>query len=193
MRRLAIILAVVLLSALGSASPAADLQAGSYAKINNFMVYYEGSFYGYPAGLTFQPGSYGPYEVSKPTGWDWTVSVPTATLGVPVGTSAYAREGLMLPGNATRVTFHYNTDYDANEMRLELVLMDLQLNPISVIWSQDLSGYQSASYDSYWREYVRAENQYLGLRVVAVPEPSTLLGLLVPALALLGMRMRSRR
>lgn len=194
MRAIAVV-AVVLMSLVAQTVAAADLEAGSYAKVASLLVYYEGTFNEYPAGPSSQAGTYGPFEVGASTWWAWIVDVAESAHNVAPNTAVYAYENPAANYNVTRVTFEYQTDYDANQMRLELVTMDRQTTPtnVNVIWSQSLSGYQSGLYDSYWGNYARTQDQMFGLRVITVPEPPTLLGLLLPSLALFGIKRRIGR
>lgn len=196
MRRLIAFLAVVLLFVLASAGQAADLQTGWYASFWGAEVWYGSDIRYDNASIDFPValGNYGPLRAESYTQWPFMkIIVPTDAPGVVSGTGVTIQGTKPQAKPITRISFSYLTDYNPNKMRLELVTMDANLSVTSVLWSQDKSGYQSSTWitpawnlDDGW---VHAD-EWLGVRVVAVPEPPTWLGMLIPAIGLLFRRKR---
>ncbi len=189
MWRLGVVLSIVIVFTVIAQCQGANLQEGWYAEIGNVALYYESPVlgqYSQPGGFPLVPGTYGPFQVTIPEHvWDWSVSVPTSTSGVANGTGI-TRAQDNHPGDPIyRITGEFQTDYDAGQMRLELITVDYQGSFIDLIWSQSQSGHNLAVFDLWYSVPV---GQLVACRVIAVPEPSTFLGLLFPFAISLGLR-----
>jgi len=182
MKRLTVILFLLHVLGLTQAAHAVDLEAGWYVKLGSVALY---SPYGWGGpgrqSVAWNPvgglGTYGPFEVTTTAEW-WpqrVVSVPSTAVGVVPGTGAWLWGELEHPVDYpfAEVSLHWETNYDASKMRLEL-LMYKQDEGLTLLWAEDRSGLQSGYHN------VLSPVQYIPLgyeavfRVIAVPEPSTI-------------------
>lgn len=200
MKRVALLLVVLIMSlTLAQLSQAADLQSGWYVKLAGVALFGPISEPPYRTGtdwnFTGELGAYSPFEVSSPDPvWaERMVSVPVSATGVPVGTSVYLWGQPVDPVNypVDAITFHYETNYDASQMQLQL-LMYKPDSGYTLLWSQSQSGYHSAWENGLTFPQKIPVGYVPVFRVTAVPEPSAMLVLLTGAGAVLGfLRRRS--
>ncbi len=189
MRVVVVVVAVLSLAVLVQTGQAADLQAGWYVKIAGVGLYGQTPEppYEIATGWNFTGdlGTYGPFEVSSPDPvWaERMVSVPASVSGVTPGTAVYLWGEPAYPVfyDVRRVDFHIETNYDASQMQLQLLMYKPDLG-YTLLWSQSRSGYQF-----YWvSPLIFPQTIPLGyvpvFRVTtmpAVPEPGGVLLLLV--------------
>lgn len=190
MKRLTIVLVALVLLSVACVASAANLQEGWYAAFGGASVWYETDIrYEESVGFPIAFGDYGPFTVESYPYWPFRrVKVPQSAQDVLPGTGISTIQSLKQYRPIVMIRFEYRTDYDPDMMRLELVVMDADQNVESVLWSQDEPGYKSGVWETpAWNSYgwVPAD-KWLGVRVVAVPEPACWLGLLIPSVAFLA-------
>ena len=180
MRKPAVLLAVMIVLTLGQACQAADLQAGWYAKLGGVALFgwdgvqERGIDWHFVGGL----GTFGPFEVTNPDPvWpERTVSVPDDALEVVPGTGVWlwGEPEVTVDFVVQAVSIFWDTDYDATQMRLELLMYN-ETEGFALLWSQTQSGYYGGA-GNVLGEYQTIPMGYAPVfRVRAVPEPSSLM------------------
>jgi hypothetical protein len=199
MRKLSVFLlfAVLLTLVLAIPAPAADLQAGWYARMYGIhVIQYDA--YGQPyiratGWFVTPPGTYGPFaltdepfhsrdsrEVTVPA--DVSGVGPSANLDLPIGT------GMTIGDPIAWVEFFWETDYDASQMRLEL-WRGRYGGSTERVWSQQQSDHR------YWSESLLHNTELEGelfFRIAVVPEPSSL-AMFLAGVGTAAALMRKRR
>ncbi len=200
MNRLGVALAVVFVLALAGAVQAADLQAGWYVKLGGVALWgwdWQANRYtGVDWDFTGPLGTYGPFEVTQP-GPVWPqrmVSVPSAVSGVPPGTAVdlNGQPRSSLTFAVDRLDFAYETYYDATQMRLSLYLQHSDGNA-DLLYSETRSGLHSTFPEIPFDDWQMLADDRLVFRVTVVPEPSSLLAVLLPTATALCLRRRRPR
>ncbi len=197
MKRVAVVVAVVSVLALAQGVNAADLEAGWYAIVRSVSIFtydHEGMPELRGGGwFVTDPGSYGPFQVTdEPRGDEYSRGVrvledaagvlPGTGVELPLATGLYEDEVIAYLG------VDWQTDYDASQMRLELIQRDEQTGAVDILWQQDQSG-------ALWHyEYMAWDTYPVGLafRVLAVPEPCTF-GTVAILLSVTVLRSGARR
>lgn len=192
MKKLAFVLAVILLAALSQVSHAADLEAGWYANILEVGVYtyypensgYSGTYFSGDAIFLTDPGQYGPFTVTdgpNHVGYARHISVPTEANGVTSDQSLILPIGVDLSSPVAYFNIECNTNYDPNIMHLNLWHQYPGYSRC-LVWSQTQGG------PTYFYGPT-TETEYYGgsffFEVAVVPEPTAALSLLC-GLSVLG-------
>ena len=199
MRKAVVFPAVLLLLIVPMVGQAADLGAGWYAKIRSVNVYvydYQGrpTLIGGGCFYSTPPGQYGPFQVTDlPDGGARTRQVlvnaaahgaeSAASLDLPISTGRSDTDPLAF------LDIWWETNYDASQMYLELIQRDVQSGAVSVLWTQRQSG--SVAHEQNLAYGATAGG--LSLRVVVVPEPSSLAVLLISVSGTALCALRRRR
>lgn len=197
MRSQRVVIVVLCMLAFAGATHAADLQAGWYVKLGGFSTRgWNGSQWAavewtFSGGL----GVWGPFEVTSPHVW-WPqrqVIVHTTVTGVPAGTSVYLWGIPERPIDfaASELVIGWETDYDAANMRLEL-LMYQEGQGYTLLWAQNQSGYHHDYPNLLGPSQVIPIGCSPVFRVVVLPEPNPVFALLAGLPCLLMIRRSSR-
>lgn len=181
MKKPAVLLAVIALIVLAQGCQAATLQSGWYAKLGPVDLYgWDGTKERIVTwNFTDNLGTYGPFQVTSPDSW-WPqrqVAVPN-TVVVLSGTSVYLTGSPVsqIDFSINKAVFHYETNYDASQMCLEL-LMQGPDNSMTLLWTQNTSGY------TWGIRNVLSESQSIPIgyqpifKITTVPEPTCLVTL----------------
>lgn len=200
MKKALVLLAVLSLLLAASAIQAADLQAGWYVKMAGVALfgpikqppYHTGTGWNFTGGL----GTYGPFKVSSPDPlWaERMVSVPTSVSGVTPSTSVYLWGQPVDPVyyDVREVQFFCETNYDASQMQLQLLMYNSTDHNYTLLWSQSQSGYRSSWVSALTFPQKIPVGYVPVFRVTTVPEPSALLVVITGAGAVFGfLRRRS--
>ena len=198
MTRKGVFLIVMLcILAVAGAAHAVTLEQGWYAQIRTMMIMvYDQDGVPIPWGggdFNTPPGMYGPFQVTKdPYSYSRTVSVPSTVYGVAPGTSVELPILTYLADTSIIAVLGMDarTNYDASRMRLQLIQHDQSTGGTTVLWEQ-------AQSNDYWDGVTMSDLHPAGLafRVIAVPEPGTLVSLIfgVVGTAVLPLIRRRRR
>lgn len=194
MRKLAVILVVLLLLCLCGTAQAVDLEAGWYVKIGDIsMMMHDGPYqYGMNWYLTTPTtGSYPPFEVtSENPSWQRVITIPNS-VSVPSGTSItfegqpQVHTDLLID----RVDVLFQTDYDASRLALDLIWKHVN-GTESLLRRQDQSGYVGGGLSALTPGMSLAQGDSVLIRVSAVPEPASILGLGASAFTALALGLR---
>ena len=195
MKRLAIALVVIGLLIVSQVTQAANLEEGWYVKLGGVGILgytpsvgpwnYEWDFVG---GL----GNDGPFVITSPDAFypQRLVSVPQDTIGVAPGTSLYLWGKPMSPlpqnGIITGIGFHWETNYDAAVMRVDLLMCDPEQS-YTTVWSQNKSGFHWGIPDV--NISISPTTYQPAFRITVIPEASGL-PVILAGFGILATRMR---
>ncbi len=198
MKRIAVSVALVVFLSMARGGHAADLQAGWYVK--RWAVSLE--FYdelGRPNSVHWSfaggMGTYGPCEGTSPDPiWAERLgTIPTTALDVAPGTGVYLGgvPDVEIPFDLTGVGMGYETNYDASQVRLELLDYSGSTG-YTLLWAESRSGLQHAFQTVVWSyEPVIRRGHAVVFRVTTVPEPCGLVVVLT-GLCVAGTRKMGR-
>lgn len=197
MKKMLLTITILVLASIAVPIHAADLQAGSYVTVHAVHIWqFSGGEPYVRAGGWFNtaPGQYGPFNVTDGpyharSERDVTVPLqvsgagPSDSLELPMGF------GMTIGEPVAWIDFSWETDYDANQMYLELWRYRYAGNA-ERIWSQQLSGrhYEYTTHMLYLSEF----EGNLFFKVNVLPEPSSL-AVLAAGLAASGLAFWRRR
>ena len=138
---------------------------------------------------------YGPFQVTKdPTWYSRTVSVPSTVYGVAPGTSVELPILTYLADTSiiASMSVDWHTNYDASRMRLQLIQRDTHTGAVAVLWDQVRSGYATVQLND---RCMASDIHPTGLafRVMAVPEPGSLVSLIIGLVGTAALPLIRRR
>ena len=194
MRRTAVILAVVILLALSQAAQAVEVEAGWYVKFGEISLqgyygpdewvenWYPESALGQSGILFVEEGT--PFWRSRKTTVTADTYVEPGVLFEDYGSYAGQYPYYQL------VNMAWETDYDATRVQLR-VFRHRGGGADELIWSQTQSGYAVGG-ANIWNSYPLQDGEQIVVRLVAIPEPSSLAGISAAVVWCLILRRRSR-
>jgi len=196
MKKLSVISGVLLLLTLAQVGQAADLQAGWYANIDHIYVYVAGQYgpdlLGAAQFLT-TPGQYDPFLVTDGAfhrSYTRYASVPANFYG------AQPQQSLVLPfdlglAQGAGIAYLYiasETNYDSHNLDLQVWQRSTD-GSLTQLWSQPLSGHIYGVGDF---AYDATVNGSYFVKIAIVPEPSSLLSVVMGLLASVACCRRRR-
>ena len=201
MKRLAIALVVIGLLTVSQVTHAANLEEGWYVKLGGVGISGFTPMVGpwnYEWDFTSPLGTTGPYTVTQPTTPDLLftqrmVFVQNNVSNVSSGTAVdlYGQLRYAIPSNAviTGIDAIAETNYDATQMQLQLYVQHSD-GSSQLLSKESRSGHHTSGFSLQLPWQAVLPTDAIFFRVVAVPEPSTGLALLLPTVGLLWIRRR---
>jgi hypothetical protein len=191
---------VLLCLVLAQASQAADLAAGSYVKFGGVGLWWTDPNTYMPSAVdwnpTISPDTYGPFQVTTDTAQyapcPVTATVLTEQDGVPAGTGVtiYGQTDGQITQPVNRIDVALETNYDASQMQIEMYQHHAS-GFDELIWDQTRSGYQTGGLDVFQGTYKTLPvGDSIYFKIVAVPEPSQAMTLIIGLSALTAMIRR---